>query len=528
MSKKKICQLLLTTTLSARQIATQTEVSHNTVTRYREQLQQLGLDWLQVKAMTPADLDSLLNPGRVRARAAFIEPDWSHIHREMARIGVTGALLHQEYEAAHPDGGTMSERTFRRRYDEYVDSLRISMRQPRLPGHHLFVDYSGKRPCITDPKTMERRSVELWVGCIGVSRRAFAHATLSQKLPDFIESHVLALDYYGALSEVLTPDNLRSAVVSVSWRDGHVINPSYQAFADHYDVLVLPTRPRKPKEKAAVENTVRLMQRWVIAVLRDRTFYSLAELNAEVRRLVDAFNDRPMRGADKRSRNQLFLDVDLPVMRPLPIERYVYADWKIGVKVGKDYHVGFEGNWYSVPFRLIDERVEIRALRDAIEIYQAGRQVATHRRAVGKGEILTEQDHQTPKHRAFTEAGRSEMTGWATDIGEMVVEFVRRHLEKATGGASINAFRGLKQLKRQYGAHRLNQACRRALKMGAISTNALQSMLARGLEDKPLSDEATPVPTPVPAHENVRGATTYQDDDDESEDDNDTDEKEAV
>lgn len=526
-NQKQICQLALTTTLSAREIAAQAGGSHNTVTRYREQLHAAGVDWLQVKAMTPADLDSLLNPGRARVRTAFIEPDWSHIHREMARDGVTETLLHKEYEEAHPDGGTMSERTFRRRYDEYVDSLRLSMRQPRLPGHHMFVDYSGKRPYITDPMTLERRPVELWVSCVGVSRKAFAYATLSQKLPDFIEAHVLALEYYGALSNVLTPDNLKSAVVSVSWREGHIINPSYLAFADHYDLLVLPTGPRKPKEKAAVENTVRLMQRWVLAVLRNRTFYSLAELNAEIRRLVEEFNNRPMKGADKRSRNQLFEEIDLPVMRPLPLERYVYADWKINVKVAKDYHISFEGNWYSVPFQLIDERVEICARRDTIEIYQGGRRVTTHPRKHGKGEIVTNPDHQTPRHRAYAEGGYGEITQWAEGVGEEVVEFVRRHLERASGGATANAFRSLKQLKRQYGAHRLILACRRALKMAAISTQTLQSMLVRGLEGKPLSDEVAPTPISPPAHENVRGAAHYQDNGD-NDDDASTETKEAA
>lgn len=512
MSQKQICQLVLTTPLSARKIASQADVSHNTVTRYRDQLRALELDWPRVKAMTPAELDSLLNPGRSRNERAFVAPDWSHIHREMARTGVTLSLLHQEYEQAVPEG-MMSERTFRRRYDEYVASLRITMRQPRLPGHHLFVDYSGKRPCITDPKTLEKRPVELWVSCIGVSRKAFAHATMSQKLPDFIESHVLALEYYAALPEVVTPDNLKSAVVSVSWRDGHVINPSYLAFADHYDLLALPTGPRKPREKAPVENTVRLMQRWVLAVLRDRTFYSLADLNAEIRRLVDAFNDRPMRGADKRSRNQMYQDIDLPVMRSLPQQRYVYADWKIGVKVGKDYHVGFDGNWYSVPFQLIDEKVDIRALRDAIEIHQSGRQVATHGRRHGKGEVVTTSDHQTPKHRAFAEGGYGHIKEWAEDAGEQVAEFVQRHLGKATGAATANAFRSLKQLKRQYGVHRLNQACQRALKMGAISTQSLQSMLIRGLESRPLSNELEPAANVAGgAHENVRGASAYQDD----------------
>ncbi|ODU40373.1 MAG: hypothetical protein ABS98_15825 [Lysobacteraceae bacterium SCN 69-48] len=509
-NKKKISQLVLTTSMSARVIAGQTDSSHNTVSKYRNILVEKGLSWLQVKTMTPRDLDALLNPGRAHARGTFIEPDWSHIHAELARDGVTETLLHGEYEEAHPDGPTMSSRTFNRRYGEYVRSLRVCMRQPRLPGHHMFVDYSGKRPYITDPVTHERRPVELWVSCVGVSRKAFAHATLSQKLPDFIESHVLALEYYGALSEVLTPDNLKSAVTRVTWRDGHDINPSYQAFADHYDLLVLPTGPRKPKEKAAVENTVRLMQRWVIAVLRNRTFYSLAELNAEIHRLVNAFNERPMRGHDKRSRNQLFTEVDLPVMRPLPQERYAYADWKIGMKVAKDYHISFDGNWYSVPFKLIDERVDVRALRDAIEIYQAGRHVATHRRSYGKGEIITNPDHQTPKHRSYAQSGYGEFTEWAEDVGEDVAAFVRRHLEKATGGATVNAFRGLKQLKRQYGAHRLNLACRRALLMGAIATTSLQAMLVRGLEAKPLSSDEMTQPS-TPAHENVRGAANYGD-----------------
>jgi len=182
-NQKQVCQLALTTTLSARQIAAQADVSHNTVSRYRDRLRELNLDWLQVKAMSAAELDAMLNPGKARARGAFVEPDWSYIHRELARSGVTLNLLHREYEQMVPQGA-MSERTFGRRYEEYVGSLRLSMRQPRLPGHHMFVDYSGKRPCITDPATGVQRPVELWVSCVGVSRKAFAYATLSQKLPE--------------------------------------------------------------------------------------------------------------------------------------------------------------------------------------------------------------------------------------------------------------------------------------------------------------------------------------------------------
>ena len=171
--------------------------------------------------------------------------------------------------------------------------------------------------------------------------------------------------------------------------------------------------------------------------------------------------------------------------------------------------------------------MEICARRDTIEIYQGGRQVAAHCRSHDKGQITTNPDHQTPRHRAFAEGGYGEISAWAETVGEKVIEFVRRHMERATGAATVNAFRSLKQLKRQFGAHRLNLACLRALKMGAISTQTLQSMLVRGLEDKPLSDEAAPVPSSAPAHENVRGAAHYQDED-STEDDDSTETKEAA
>lgn len=508
MTKARICQLLLTTVLSNREIAERTNTSHNTVGKYRETILNLGLIWPQIQKMSDSTLDGLLNPGRARLRKEFNEPDWSHIHEEMARPGVTLSLLYREYEEVTPEGA-MSEREFRRRYDAYVDSLKITMRLPRLPGEQLFVDYSGKRPFLTDPVTNERRYVELWVGVVGASRKMFAIATYTQQLPDFIEANVKALEYFGALPNSLVPDNLKAAVSNVSWRDGHVINPSYQAMADHYDILVLPTRPRRPKDKPAVENGVRLAQRWILAALRNRIFHSLEEMNVAIRELLDSANARPIKGKDTRSRNQRFDDIDRPVMRPLPAERYVYAEWKIRVKVGKDYHVSFDGNWYSVPYKLVDETVDIRGTREVVQVYHSSQLVATHPRSYETGAVCTLPDHRTPKHSAYADSQFGEMTGWADGVGVSVRDFVAKHLENSTGAASVNAFRGLKQLKRRFGPDKLNKACARAILMGAISTNALQAMLLRGMESKPLNEDLQP--NPVNTHENVRGAASYND-----------------
>src|SRR6185312_15794401 len=256
---KNLCRLLLLSDLSDREVARQCRVSHNTAGRYRDRLHDEGLTWAQVSALPLETLDARLNNGRERARKRFVEPDWSHIHKELSRPGVTITLLHEEY-AAGLDAGAMSDREFRRRYDRYKRSLGLVMRQARRPGEELFVDYSGKRPSITDPETGAKTPVELWVGVLGSSRMTFVYCTATQQLPDWIEAHVRAFEFFGVLPQRLVPDNLKSAVTRISRKDGHYINPTYQAFADHYDVMVMPTRARKPKDKAAVESGVRLVQ----------------------------------------------------------------------------------------------------------------------------------------------------------------------------------------------------------------------------------------------------------------------------
>jgi transposase len=507
MVKKGVCRLLLTTDLSNREIAERCHVSHNTVGRYRERLEEEGLTWAQIVELSEPQIDARLNNGREKAKQRFIEPDWSYVHAELHWTGVTLTLLYEEY-AGGVEAGQMSDREFRRRYDRYKRSLGLVMRQVRRPGEELFVDYSGKRPSITDPATGVRQPVELWVGVLGAGRKTFAVCTMTQQIPDWIDAHVRALEYFGACPKYLVPDNLKSAVVRISRKEGHYINPTYQGFADHYDMMVLPTRARKPKDKASVEAAVRLAQMWILARLRNRTFFSIDELNRAVEELLEPLNSKPMRTRGGKSRNQLFEQLDLPAMRPLPVQAYEFAEWKIDVPVPNDYHVAVDGNYYSVPHTLVARKVNLKICARVIEIYHHQQRVATHERANTPDSVKTKAEHQPPAHRLYGEEQLAELVSWSEAAGESVNAFVRQHLQLHSGAASLQVFRGLKSLSRDFGSERLEQACSRALRMKATSITSVRSMLARGIENSPLQNEAAN--DSPPAHENVRGAANYE------------------
>ncbi len=511
MNLKDLCRLLLTTTLSNREVAAAGSVSHNTAGRYRSRLTEEGLGWTEVREMSETALEQRLNDSRQRHRKRFVEPDFAHVHAELRRAGVTLVLLYEEYAAGN-DAGVMSEREFRRRYEAYERSLGIVMRQPRAPGYQLFLDYSGKRPHVTNPVTGEQTPVELFVAVMGASRKTFAYATATQRLPDWIGANIAAMEFYEGVPALLVPDNLKSAVVSVSRKDGHVINPSYAEMAAHYDSVVMPTRPRKPKDKAPVEIGVLLTQRWIIARLRHRIFYTLADLNAAIAELLERMNNRPMRGHGNKSRNQLFDELDRPALKPLPEQRYEFADWKLDVVVSQDYHVMWQEHYYSVPYRYVGAKVRVRATASTVEVFHknAAFPIATHVRTDEAGQCSTLEEHQPDAHRAYAQGQMSDLTAWAEKAGPQVHAFVKNHIEKHRRTAlSAQAIRGLRTLERVYGLSRLEAACARAVRMHATSTSSVRSMLERGIENTPLRGEDA-ANDPLPAHENVRGAASYE------------------
>lgn len=507
---KDLCRLLLTTPLSNRLIGVAMDISHNTAARYRSQLEVENLDWEAIRELDEVTLDRRLNTGRSQLLKTYVEPDWTEVDTQLRRPGVTITLLHEEYEASL-SSGAMSQSEFRRRYKRYRRQHGLVMRQIHRPGEELFIDFSGKRPSITDATTGELTPVELFVAVMGASRKTFVLAVTSQKLPDFIDAHVQAMKFLGGVPMFWVPDNLKSAVTSRAKGEGALINATYSECARHYQAIPLPTRPRKPKDKAAVEVGVLIAQRWILARLRDRVFFSIAELNAAIAELTITLNNRPMRKCGGKSRQQLFEELDQPALKPLPTQDYEFAEWKLNVRVGPDYHVMYESHYYSVPFSLVDAKVNVRVSRHEVAVFHRDRRVASHRRSAEVGGYSTLPQHQPPAHQAYTKDQPAALLAWAQSQGGAIDQFIQQHItEHRRPTISAQACRSLQRLEKEYGIERLQVACTRALSMQASSIRSIESMLQRNLEDAPLNTElAANDDTPPYVHDNIRGAQYF-------------------
>ena len=518
---KDLCRLILTTPLSNRRIGVALHLAPNTVGRYRERLNELALDWPAIATWDEQTLDHRLNAaGRSAFVHAFVEPDWAYVHQELQRRGVTVTLLHEEY-ATGLDHGAMSLSEFRRRLARYQRTRGLVMRQVRRPGECLFLDFSGVRPSLTDLKTGVSTPVELFVAVMGASRKTFALAVASQKVPDWIEANVRALTFFGGVPIFLVPDNLKAGVLSHKRGEGAVIHPTYSECAAHYDTIVLPTRVRHPKDKAPVELGVKLVQRWVLARLRNRIFTSLDALNQAIAEQLALLNDKPMRGVGGKSRDQLFEELDRPALKPLPVDPYEYGEWQIGVRVGQDYHVRHSEQYYSVPHALVGAKVNIKASIAAISIFHRDRRIALHTRFLKPGAVRTLPEHRPKAHQRYAEDDVATVFAWAEAAGGAVAQFLRRHIEHYDRPvSSLQAGRGLQRLARDYGVDRLQVACQRAIQMHAHAISSVKSILRRNIDR---TQPGQPLPeTPQPAHDNVRGPEYYNDgdsDDDPSDDD---------
>ncbi|WP_295381041.1 IS21 family transposase [uncultured Stenotrophomonas sp.] len=506
---KKLCRCLLRTDLSHRQIAQKVGRSPSTVCRYRKRLRTLKAQWEDIQSLDEVALDRWLNPNKSGLKKLFVEPNWDYIHTELQRRGVTLALLHEEY-AINLGSGAMSATEFRRRYRRHARSRGLVMRQVRMPGHDLFLDFSGVRPSVTDPKTGQKTPVELFVAVMGASRKTFAYAVHSQKSVDWITCNAKALSFFGGVPTYLVPDNLKAAVTSISRQDGALLNMTYAEFASHYETTVLPARPRKPKDKAPVEIGVLLVQRWVLARLRNRTFFSLEELNLAIAELIERFNERPMRGCGGKSRQQLFKELDAPALSPLPSSDYEYADWKLNVPVGQDYHVSWDGHFYSVPHRLVGSKINLKATGDSVSAYHRDKRIALHVRKYAIDGCSTLPEHQPPAHRAYSQDTLDHLMDWAKQQAGALFAFVQRHSEiHRRPVLTLQACRGLQRLAHEHGIDRLQAACDRAVRVQANSIRSVKSILVRQLDRAPVAEPEAVNEDDLPMHENVRGAHYY-------------------
>lgn len=503
---RELARLLLTTDFKNREIGRLLTCSPNTVGRYRRRLKELDLSWEQALQIDDRALLARINDGRERNRKSFVVPDWAMLTREMRRPGVTVALLFQEYRSTLPPVGgvMMSEREFCRRFEKHRKTLSVSMRQVHKAGEKLFVDFSGKR---ISYRSADGRQVpcEVFVATLGASSFTYVEAVASQTLPDWTMAHVRALEFFGGAPSILVPDCLKSGVTS--WKNGQAeINPTYNELAAHYGAVVLPARPRKPKDKAKVERAVALAQRWILAALRNRTFFSVEEINAAIRPLLAAYNDRPFTRRKEESRRSLFEALDRPLLRPLPANRFEFG-WWTSAKVPPDYHVPADGRAYSVPHTLKGKLVRIRLSDQIVRIYHQGREVAIHPRRREGFDDSTLAAHRPKHHQAYAERTSDDAVAWARSIGEGAMALVAVYLG-ATEKPLIRdqQLRALRSVAQEVGAERFDKACARAVRIGSHNVRSLRSMLRARMEEAPVFDSPSVESPSSSSHENVRGA----------------------
>ncbi len=503
---REALRLCLAEGLSPRQAGIATGLPRSTVRRYVIRAQEVGLGW-----PLPPELDDRALEERLYGRAAPAPsadprpvPDWAVVHRELRRKSVTLALLWTEYRAACPDG--FGYTWFTERYRAYAGRLDLVLRQDHRAGEKAFIDFAGQTIPITDPATGEVWQAQLFVAVLGASNHTYAEALRSQELPHWLGAHVRAFEFWAGAPAILVPDNLRSGVTRAH-RYEPILNASYAELAAQYGCAIIPARPRKPRDKAKAEQGVLLTERWIAAALRNRTFFSLDEANRAIRERVAWLNARPFRKL-AGSRDTLFAELDGPALRPLPATPYEYATWK-QAKVSIDYHVELDRHYYSVPYGLVGERVDIRASVRTIEVFARGRRVASHPRSSAVGRHTTESAHMPESHRRHLEWTPGRLVAWGEQTGPATGALVaailhsRPHPEQG-----FRSCLGIFRLGRRHGEARLEAACARALAVGALSYRSVDSILKAGLERAPL-----PEPPPVRAtrtHANVRGPAAYE------------------
>ena len=456
---REILRLKFQAGLSQRAIARSAKASQSTVNDYVGRAVVAKLTWpLPPELDDDEALDRLLFPAEHHPVARRPEPDWPWVNRELRRKHVTRMLLWQEYRQGEPEGLEYSQ--FCDRYRDWAKRLPVTMRQEHRAGEKLFVDFSGDGIEIVDRDTGEAVVAKLFVAVLGASNYTYVEPVVREDLPTWIGCHVRAFAYFGGVTEIVVPDNLKSGVKRPDHYDPE-LNPTYADLAQHYGVAVIPARPYRPRDKAKVEQGVLLAERWIIAALRNRSFGSLGELKAAIAPLLERLNARPMRKL-KRSRRELFEEIDRPVLRALPEAEYEYAVWA-RPKANIDYHVEFDRHYYSVPYMLAGQKLDLRATATTIEIFRDGRRVASHRRSYAAHKATTVPEHTASAHRAHAEWTPSRIAAWAAKIGpktaELVSEIMRRKPHPEQG---FRASLGVIRLRSRYPDDRIEGACARA------------------------------------------------------------------
>ncbi len=491
--------------LGQRAIARSCGIGRSTVIEYLWRAGQEKLAWPLPAGLSDAELELKLFPPAPVEQIPRPLPDFTHIHSELIahkRFNLTLDQLWCEYKEQYPDGYQYSR--YCELYRGWLGKRDYCMRQDHKAGEKVFVDY-GDGLEIWDKTTGEPVPTHLFVAVWGASNYTYAEAALSQDLASWCGSHRRAFEHFGCVPRVVVPDNLKSAVTKASYYEPE-INATYAELAEHYGCAVIPARPNHPRDKPKVETGVLIAKRWILAKLRHRTFYSLAELNAAVRELLEALNNRLLRKL-KKSRVELFEALDRPAAQPLNERPYEYAEWK-KARVNVDYHIEVESRYYSVPFRLIREEVDVRLTAGTVEVFRKGELVTAHARSRVPHSYTTKPEHMPLAHQKHLEWTPTRIIEWAGKTGPFTAQLVNRIMAgKAHPEQGYRACLGVLRLGKSYGAVRLEAAAGRALHFNACTFQSVRSILTSGLDRQRYVKQ--PAQTVLPFHENIRGGQYY-------------------
>jgi transposase len=479
-------------------------ISRKTVRGYLQKLENLGLSFKDIEKLSGLELQRKLFPSN-RGTKKKIQPCWQFIYQEYQKKNVTLQLLWYEFIDANPNGVGYSR--FLKYFKEYCKTLNPSMRQIHNYGEKCFLDFAGQTMPITNPKTGEIKMAQIFVACLGASNYTFAFAVENQSLESWIYCHKKAFEFFGGVPKITVPDNLKAAVTKACRYDP-VINKSYQDFAKHYDFIVIPARPRKPQDKAKVENAVQVVQRWILASLRNHTFFSIHELNQKISELLLGLNSKEFKKLDG-NRKYLFEKFEKPLLKPLPQESFEFMTWK-KARVNINYHIELEKHYYSVPHKYIRKEVELAYSINCVNIFFEGSLIAKHLRSFENFKYSTIHEHMPKNHQEYGSWNPERIGNWASSIGENTAELIQRVLkEKEHPALAYKACMGIIGFEKRFPKEKIEKASARLLEFGFNSAYlSMKKILLRGLEER--SESFTVEKIELNFHENIRGAKYYQ------------------
>jgi transposase len=456
--------------------------------------QELDDDELLEKHLYPQPSSNKLRP----------HPDCSYMHQELQKKGVTLALLWEEYRQDHPDGYQLSQ--FREIYRQWSKTVDLVMRLDHKAGEKAFSDFAGTTLPIVDENTGLVTPAHLFVCALGASNYTYARLFWREDCEAWCTGQALALEFFNGSVEILVPDNPKPVVTKASPYEPD-INPSFAQMASHFGVAVIPARVRRPKDKAIVEAAVGLATRWILAVLRNRTFHSLGEANQAVEELLVRLNDKSFKKMPG-SRRSRYEEVDKPALKPLPKERYEYTHIKFASVHIADYHVEYDRCWYSVPHAYRGRKVEVRATYTTVEIFLKGKRIASHARHFVAASRSTVNEHRPKEHRQYGDWPPERILRWAAKIGPATKAVTEKLMDRQQHPElGFRACFGILRLAKVSGNERLEAACQRAIAINAYSFKSIKSILDSGMDKRPMLEK--PRQLNIVSHENLRGPSAF-------------------